>query len=464
MHDCCFLSARQLSDAIDRGDLNAEQLTEQFLDRIQVTDASINSYVLLLAESARAESRAASARAERKQRLSPIDGIPVALKDNVDVAGVPTSNGFGGEPYRIAHEDAELVRRLRAAGAVILGKLNMHEGAIGALTNNPHFGRTNNPHRDGHSPGGSSGGSGAAVAAGLCCAAIGTDTGGSIRIPASYCGVVGFKPSYGLVSTRGIVPLSRSLDHAGPLARTVADVALFMDALAGFDARCIESRRGPTNFGSPGDGRLDGVRLGIVDQFSAEPIEPAIASAFKAAIDRLTGLGADIRMVSMPSYDPLRARRASFVRVEVEAAFEQGALYRREPHRFSADMRSYLDYGARVSATKLVEVDRVMQTAAFELARCLEQVDAVISPATPQAAPRFDGAPPDSAGTFCCSANFSGFPAISVPMGQDSLGLPLGLQVIGALHQDARVLQIAAAFEAAVGLRLNPPSPIGPAS
>ena len=142
MNDWCFLSARQLSEAIDRGDLDAERLTERFLDRIAVTDASINSYVLLLAESARAEARAAAARAQRKQRLSPIDGIPVALKDNIDVAGVPTSNGFGGEPYRVPHEDAELVRRLRAAGAVILGKLNMHEGAIGALTNNPHFGRT----------------------------------------------------------------------------------------------------------------------------------------------------------------------------------------------------------------------------------------------------------------------------------------------------------------------------------
>ena len=284
MDDLRFLPITRLSDLIDRGEVDVEALTRSFLDQAHATAASLNSYVLLLAESATIEARAAASRAARKQRLGPLDGIAVALKDNVDIAGFPTSNGFGGGPHRVPNEDAEIVRRLRAAGAVILGKLNTHEGAIGALTNNPHFGRTNNPHREGHSPGGSSGGSGAAVAAGLCCTAIGTDTGGSIRIPASYCGVVGLKPSFGLISTRGIVPLSRRLDHAGPLTHTVADAALMMRVLAGFDARCIESRRGPTEFDIPSAGRLDGVTLGIIDKFAAEPVEPGIAAAFEAAI------------------------------------------------------------------------------------------------------------------------------------------------------------------------------------
>ncbi len=157
----------------------------------------------------------------------------MAIKDNIDVAGVPTSNGFGGPPYRIPDTDSEVVRRLRAAGAIILGKLNMHEGALGSTSDNPHFGRVINPHRDGYSPGGSSGGSGAAVAAGLCCAALGTDTGGSVRIPAAWCGIVGLKPSYGLVSMRGVVPLSYRLDHVGPLTRTVEDAAVMLNALAG---------------------------------------------------------------------------------------------------------------------------------------------------------------------------------------------------------------------------------------
>ena len=461
MEHLCFSPITRLSELIDSEQLSVEELIKLFLKRTQMMDASINSYIMLFNESVQTEARAAAKRAEQKQRLSPIDGIPISLKDNVDVAGFPTSNGFGGGTYRIPSEDAEIVRRLRAAGAIVLGKLNMDEGAMGALTNNPHFGRTNNPYRYGHSPGGSSGGSGAAVAAGLCCAAIGTDTGGSIRIPASYCGVVGFKPSFGLISTRGIVPLSRYLDHVGPLTHTVNDSALLMKILAGFDARCGESRRGPIEFGVPIAGRLDGVRIGIIDKFAAEPIEPAITEAFQNAMIHFTRLGAKICPIHMPSYDMLKGRRASFVRVEVEAAFTHGALYRKELHRFSSEIGSYLDYGSRVTATKLIEINLIMERASFELARCLEEVDAVISPTTPQAAPKFDGQAPESAGVFCCIANFSGYPAISVPMGQDKLGLPLGLQIICSLHQDARLLQIAASFETAIGLNLKPQLPMG---
>jgi len=464
MADLEFLPITRLSELLDLGEVRAERLTRLFFDRAEGVGRRLNCYITLCKESALSEARAADNRAASKRRLGPLDGIPIALKDNIDVAGVPTSNGFGGTPYRVPAEDAEIVRRLRAAGAVILGKLNMHEGALGATTDNPHFGRTINPHREGYSPGGSSGGPGAAVAAGLCCAALGTDTGGSVRIPASYCGIVGLKPSYGLVSTRGVVPLSYRLDHAGPLTRSVADAAVMLDVLAGFDSGCPESRRGPGGYDVPKSGRLDGVRLGVIGKYSTESTEPAIAAAFRAALDQLSGLGAEIRTVEMPSYDMLQGRRAAFVRVEVEAAFVHGPLYRKQPERFSPEMRSYLDYGAKASATQLIGADRRIDVAAFELARCLEEVDAIVSPTTPQAAPAFGGPAPDSAGAFCSPANFSGSPAISVPMGRNELGLPLGLQVIGAMHQDARVLQIAASYETAAGHRLNPPPPIGHAS
>ncbi|HVM80554.1 MAG TPA: amidase, partial [Stellaceae bacterium] len=371
---------------------------------------------------------------------------------------VPTSNGFGGAPYRVPAEDAEIVRRLRAAGAVILGKLNMHEGALGATTDNPHHGRTINPHRAGHSPGGSSGGSGAAVAAGLCCAAIGTDTGGSVRIPASYCGVVGLKPSFGLVSTRGIVPLSHRLDHAGPLTRTVADAAIVLDVLAGFDPRCPESRHAPSvRYEPAAPRRLEGVRLGVVANFAAERVEPAVGVAFEAALERLRSLGAEIRTVELASYDVLKGRRAGFVRVEAEAATTHGPLYREAPERFSPEMRGYLDYGLRMPATRLVAADRLIDVAAFELSRCLEEVDAIVSPTTPQAAPPFAAPAPDNAGAFCIPANFAGCPAISVPMGANELGLPLGLQIVGGAHSEPRVLEIAASFERDLGLGLVPP-------
>src|SRR6266446_8838658 len=235
MGNLAFLSISRLSRLIDSGDVDPTALTRLFIERAEGVGRGLNCFIVLCKETAMSEARAAADRAAAKRRLGPLDGIAVAVKDNMDVAGVPTSNGFGGPAYRVPAVDAAVVRRLRAAGAIILGKLNMHEGALGSTNDNPHFGRAINPHRDGHSPGGSSGGSAAAVAAGLCCAALGSDTGGSVRIPASYCGVVGLKPSYGLVSTRGVVPLSMSLDHVGPLARTVADEAHMLSAMAGHD-------------------------------------------------------------------------------------------------------------------------------------------------------------------------------------------------------------------------------------
>jgi Asp-tRNA(Asn)/Glu-tRNA(Gln) amidotransferase A subunit family amidase len=456
------MSISGLSALLDAGETNAVELTQLFLDRAEGMGRSLNCYNTLCRETAPVEARAAAERAATKQRRGKLDGIPVAIKDNIDVAGVPTSNGFGGAPWRMPDEDSEIVRRLRDAGAVILGKLNMHEGALGATNDNPHHGRAINPHGAGHSPGGSSGGSGAAVAAGLCCAALGTDTGGSVRIPASYCGIVGLKPSYGLISTRGVVPLSYGLDHAGPLVRTVADAAIMLEVLGGFDPACNQSRRGPeVRHDAIRPARLDGMRIGVVSNFVAERTEPVVIDAFNAALDQLSGLGANVRSVELPTYDVVRGRRAGFARVEAEAAFVHGLLHEKEPWRFSPEMRACLDYGAKMPATRLLEVNRRIDVAAFELGRCLEEVDAIVSPTTPQPAPAFGGPPNDNAGAFCIVANFAGTPAISVPMGCDEAGLPLGLQIIGALHRDAQVLEIAAAYEAASGLAIYPPPPFG---
>jgi aspartyl-tRNA(Asn)/glutamyl-tRNA(Gln) amidotransferase subunit A len=456
------MSISRLSELLDAGETNAEELTRLFLDRAEGIGRSLNCYITLCRETALVAARAAAERAAAKRRRGKLDGIPIAIKDNIDVAGVPTSNGFGGAPWRVPNEDSEIVRRLREAGAVILGKLNMHEGALGATNDNPHHGRAINPHGAEHSPGGSSGGSGAAVAAGLCCAALGTDTGGSVRIPASYCGLVGLKPSYGLISTRGVVPLSYGLDHVGPLTRTVADAGIMLGVLGGFDPACPQSRRGPeVRYDAIQPARLDGVRIGVVRNFTAERAQPVVIDAFNAALDQLSGLGASIRSVELPSYDVVRGRRAGFARVEAEAAFVHGPLYEKEPWRFSQEMRAYLDYGAKMPATRLLDVNHRIDVAAFELGQCLEDVDAIVSPTTPQAAPAFGGPLNDNAGAFCILANFAGNPAISVPMGCNAAGLPLGLQIIGALHRDAQVLEIAASYEAAAGLAIEPPPPFG---
>jgi aspartyl-tRNA(Asn)/glutamyl-tRNA(Gln) amidotransferase subunit A len=233
---------------------------------------------------------------------------------------------------------------------------------------------------------------------------------------------------------------------------------MMLDVLGGFDPRCPESRRGPGDrYDAAKPGRLDEVRLAVISNFAAEPMEPAVATAFNGALEQLARLGAEVRVLDLPTYDVVKGRRAGFLRVEAEAAFVHGPLYREAPGRFSPEMSSYLDFGAKMPATQLIAADRRIDIAAFELARCLEEVDAIVSPTTPQAAPAFGGAAPENAGAFCIPANFAGCPAISVPMGRNELGLPLGLQVIGALHCDVRVLEIAVSYEAAAGLDLKPP-------
>ena len=272
-----------------------------------------------------------------------------------------------------------------------------------------------------------------------------------MRIPASYCGIVGLKPSFGLISTRGVVPLSHRLDHVGPLARSVADTAAILGVLAGFDRRCAESRRVPAQrYDDIQPGRLDGVRLGVIGNFTAETVDPDVTETFEQALDHLRSLGATIHPITLPSYDPVRGRRACFVRVEAEAAFHHGALYAQAPERFSPPMRGYLEYGLRLSAQQLLIADQRMDLGAGELNACFVDVDAIVSPTTPQAAPAFDTTPPENAGTFSVLANFAGCPAISMLMGMNGLGLPLGLQIFGPSHDDRRVLTIAAAYEAAV--------------
>jgi aspartyl-tRNA(Asn)/glutamyl-tRNA(Gln) amidotransferase subunit A len=230
-----------------------------------------------------------------------------------------------------------------------------------------------------------------------------------------------------------------------------------LDVLGGFDPRCTESRRSAQGqYVAVKPGRLDGVRLGVIRNFAAERVAPAVTTVFNMALKHLVRLGAAICTVDLPSYDVVKGRRAGFLRVEAEAAFVHGSLYSKAPERFSPEMRSYLDYGARMLATDLIAADRCIDVAAFELAQCLEGVDAIVSPTTPQPAPAFNRKVPDNAGAFCILANFAGCPAISVPMGYTALGLPLGLQVIGAIHSDTRIMQIAVSFEAAAGIDRNP--------
>jgi Asp-tRNA(Asn)/Glu-tRNA(Gln) amidotransferase A subunit family amidase len=462
MTDSIFRPIADQSRAIDEGALDPVALTQAYLDRIDGVGRALNCYVALCHDRALAEAAAAKQRAVDGRRLGPLDGIPLGVKDNIDVVGLPTSNGFGG-PFPVAAIDAEVVRRLRAAGAIILGKLNMHEGALGGVTNNPHFGPTTNPWRDGFTPGGSSGGSGAAVAAGLCAAALGTDTGGSVRIPASYCGVVGLKPSFGLISTRGVVPLSLKLDHVGVLTRTVEDAGLLLTAIAGFDPQCTESRRAPPSSETAlAAADLKGLRLGVMTNFAAEAPTADVARCFGHALRQLQQLGAVVREFDLPGYDPARTRRAVFALVQVGAALTHGDICVKSPERFSTDMQGLLAWGSKASALQLLKADRILEQSVFALEQCWDDFDVIVSPTTPQAAFPFSQQPPVNQGSFCVLANLAGCPAISVPMGLDDSGLPLGLHIFAARHQEQRVLRVASAFERGAALNLAPPQLYGP--
>ena len=459
MTDLTALDIRETSDRLARRDITSAALIDAYLDRIARLDGEINAYVTVTADLARRQAAEADARAASGDRLGPLDGVPLALKDNIDVAGVLTSNGLGPRQVPDPAEDATVTGRLRAAGAVILGKVNMHEGAFGGVTDNPHHGLTHNPWKHGHTPGGSSGGTGAAVAAHLCVAGLGTDTMASVRLPAAYCGIVGLKPTYGLVSTRGVVPLSWRLDHVGPIARTVADVGLLLNAMAGFDPECSESVAAPEALDyavdEPAD--LGGVRIGVIENFAAVETEPAVAAGFRRGIEILEGLGCEIQTLTLPGYDPTLARRAGLLVIEAEAWVSYEDDIERFPDAFTGPLKTMLEYGRDVSGARLIKAERDIAAVAHSVDWALNQVDFIVSPTAPQVAFPFGGQSPVNQSEFMAPANFSGCPAISLPVDLTPEGLPVGFQIMAPRHAEPRLLAAALAFERAAKFDAKPP-------
>lgn len=411
---------------------SARELTEASLERI-AQRRELNCFISVLAHQARAQADDADRRRAEGRSLGPLDGVPIGVKDNIDVAGSPATAGMATRRDRVPTQDAICVAKLRAQGAILIGKTNLHEAALGATNDNPHYGRCFNPHGAGRTPGGSSGGSAVAVAAGLVPGALGTDTMGSIRIPASYCGVVGLKPTYGRVSNSGVCHVSWRLDHVGPLARSVDDAVLMLDAIAGFDVPGAESRR----------------RLGVLENYEPTSVVPAVREAFERALRVLADLGYRIESVTIPDYDPAQARRSGLLMVEADAAVVHRADLAERPELISDEVRAMLDYGRRAAAAKLARAEQVVGLAATGARRLLEELDAIVSPTTPQTAFAFGEPVPDSQGDFTALANFAGCPAISVPMGADPAGMPIGLQFVAAPWCESRLLEIARAFERA---------------
>ena len=438
-----------LAEALERGELTSEDAPRASLARIEARDGALRAFIRVMREEALAAARASDERRRSGAVKGALDGVPIAIKDNIDVAGVPATGGIAHYRQSIPREDAFVIRRLRDAGAVIVGKLNMHEAALGATGDNPWFGRCENPHRAGYTPGGSSSGSGAAVAAGLVPAALGTDTLGSVRVPASYCGTAGFKPTYGLVSTRGVMPLSWTLDHVGFLAPRVADLALLFDACAGFDREWAYARRGP-RFLSPKRADptdLAGVRIGrpAIDVRLEEPV----GAAWEGAIGALAALGATIVDVELASYDFTRMRREGLLVSEIEGAWFHADALGRDPEGFSSALRGMLAFGAKQTAVRAAQAYRQLADVRVIARRAFAGVDAMVLPTTPQAAFPFAQPVPVDQADLTGFANIVGIPAGCVRFGKNGDGLPLSVQLMAPAFEDRLVLDLLAALEGA---------------
>lgn len=446
-----FDTIAALGAAFRSGAASPLDAVEMCLGRIEADDGALNAMITVTAEAARAAARRAGQDLREGIDRGPLHGVPVALKDLVDVAGVPTS--YGSSPALHTHptRNAALVDRLEAAGAVILGKTNLLEFAYGAV--NPAVGQTNNPRDRGRTSGGSSGGSAAAVAAGMAFAALGTDTGGSIRVPAAYCGVVGLKPSFGLVPLDGVLPLSWTLDHAGPIARTSACTLAFLDALAG--------STGPAT-PLPVAGR----RFGIIRAHLDDPcIRPDMRAAFTAACDRLTDAGAAFVDVHLPELDGMA--EALIAILLPEAALIHESRMAAHADAYGPQTRAQIEAGPGVSAMDYLRAleHRRRLTAAMDAA--LEGLDALVAPAVPWVAPAEDPAVDGDEGhaeMHCTApANLTGQPSVSVFAGPGAQGLPTGLMLTGRHGSDRRLMRLCMGIEAVLPPPAPPP-PAGPAA
>jgi aspartyl-tRNA(Asn)/glutamyl-tRNA(Gln) amidotransferase subunit A len=467
MRELHWLGVLDLARAVAARELSPVEIVRFYLARIDALDGRLKSYLSVFANSALEEAREAEAAVTAGRPLGPLHGVPVAVKDLFDVAGTPTTAGSQFLTKPAAH-DSTAVARLRAAGAILLGKLNLHEFAYGPEGRNPHHGTPWNPwdaqaHR---LPGGSSSGSGVAVAAGLAPAALGSDTGGSIRIPAACCGTVGLKPTYGRVSRAGVVPLSWSLDHVGPLTRRVADAAAVLTALAGHDRADPSSSALPVpDYVAGLAGPVRGLRVGLVTEY-VEQADAEVRAALGAAVRVLGELGCEIQEVKLP-----RARyglAVSYAVLAPEAMAYHEPLLRRHAPRYAEDVRRRLAVGGFLTATDYLKGQQARRLIRDEIEDVLRRVDCLLAPTLPVPAPpvtadevRIDGRTETTRWAFTMFTrlfNLSGHPVVALPCGFSRDGLPLSMQIVGRAFEEMTALRLARAYEeAAEWHRCRPP-------
>jgi aspartyl-tRNA(Asn)/glutamyl-tRNA(Gln) amidotransferase subunit A len=382
----------------------------------------------------------------------PLAGIPLAIKDLIETCAFPTTAGTTFFQEYHPEQDAAVVEKLTAAGATLLGKTNTHEIALGVTGVNPHYGAVHNPWDLTRISGGSSSGSAAAVASGMCLAALGTDTGGSIRIPASLCGVVGLKPTFGRISLRGIFPLSWNLDHAGPLTKTVRDAALLLQVLAGYDELDPASVNHPVaDYLSGLEGGVRGWRVGVLTGAYAWEADPEVLEAIRAAAEVFSGLGAQVEPVEL---DWLRAAaQANSLMTQADGAAYHRQRLAENPTGFGADVRQRLETGAAFTLSEYILARRTQTETRRRLEIFFEQFDLLILPSTPITAPKIEGNDALEQARrltrFTAPFNLTGLPALSLPAGLSSAGLPFGVQLVSEAWSEAKLLQAGQAYETA---------------
>lgn len=457
--DLANLSIARAAKALRTGEISPLELTDAYLRRIDQLNPRVNAYITVTAERAHEDARRAGEELAAGKRRGPLHGIPIAHKDLYETAGIRTTGGAKIHADHVPKSDCTVARKLREAGTILLGKLNTHEYAYGATTNNPHFGPTRNPWDIERIPGGSSGGSGAAIAAGLATATTGTDTGGSIRMPASLCGVVGLKPTYGRVSKAGVLPLSYRFDHAGPLTRTVEDAALMFNAIAGYDPADATTIRTPVEDATASLGTgVRGLRIGVPRAYFFDPLEDEVATALDLAIAEFVRLGADVRAITLPGIAEATAGTFGFVLAEAQEIHAESLRMRADD--FGTDVRAILGSAAPATAALMTGL-RACDALAVTMRTALESVDVLLTPTTPITAARIDQEivryggieEPVLYAISRCTAPFNTtqLPALSLPCGFTRTGLPVGMQIVGRPFDEATVLRIGHAYEQVTG-------------
>lgn len=455
--ELCELTIQRAAELIRKKAISPLEITRACLARIEEWNPHLNAYITVLADMALAQAQEAERAILRGGYLGPLHGVPLALKDTFATKGVRTTCGSKILEKNVPDYDATVVERLRKAGAVFLGTLNLHEFAFGPTTANPHYGIGRNPWDRERIPGGSSGGSGAAVAASLCLGSLGTDAGGSIRLPASLCGIVGLKPTYGRVSRFGTIPLSLTLDHTGPMTRSVADAALLLQVVAGADPRDPSSSAQPVpDYSRALTGEVKGLKIGLPREYFADYMDGEVREAVRAAIQVLADRGAAVKEVSLPH---CRYVPAAFVGLVLPEASSGHAHYlKTRAQEYGSEVRALLYIGLLLPASRYVQAQRVRTLIIQDLAEVLQRVDVLALPTVAIPAPRI-GQQSVTLGDktvnviaaldrFTLPFNLAGLPAITVPCGFTSGGLPIGLQLAGKAFAEPTVLRAAYAYEA----------------